>query len=281
MPPPRRPAAPALLRRAGAIGPAGAAAAVRRVAAVRKGAGAALQLFVAHPGGTSHAVELPPDATVAMLAAAAGTGHAVLVYDGAELNDPSALLSDVGICAEATVHLRPTVPLSVPLLLPQQSVTERGGGRGIELVAGYGEPSYLFAFRPALRPGSLSSLRINVHTVGTWDSHYYGVCVDSPEEWKAGFGLSPGYVGIERRGTWVMSGAGGVYDQGQSRDGNAGEPSPNQIEMIADRRADTLTFRSSAATGPRSDVVCQLPADGELYWLVRFYGEGRAVVEPA
>eukprot|EP01062_Namystynia_karyoxenos_P038310 TRINITY_DN27797_c0_g1_i1.p1 TRINITY_DN27797_c0_g1~~TRINITY_DN27797_c0_g1_i1.p1 ORF type:complete len:296 (+),score=78.92 TRINITY_DN27797_c0_g1_i1:77-964(+) len=93
-------AAELLLRRCGALaGP---------IPTVRKGGGVALQVFVRTVGGELIAAEVEPDGTVADVLKSAGFASEQQLYtvqwEGRDLQ-PEEPLSDIGVCAEATLQL--------------------------------------------------------------------------------------------------------------------------------------------------------------------------------
>eukprot|EP00756_Hemistasia_phaeocysticola_P030792 Hpha_TRINITY_DN16311_c0_g1::TRINITY_DN16311_c0_g1_i1::g.62239::m.62239 len=65
---------------------------------------AGLLIFLKHLG-VNKAVELPPDATVGDLAAAAGCSAVRLSFQGAKLSDASQLLADAGVCQQSEVNI--------------------------------------------------------------------------------------------------------------------------------------------------------------------------------
>lgn len=93
--------------KAAVLRPGGAAPAVRAAARPpRKGAGGELQIFIRETGQAPRAVEIRSDATVADLHAAVGVmAHRKLRYGGDILSDPSASLSDLGLCGEAVIDI--------------------------------------------------------------------------------------------------------------------------------------------------------------------------------
>eukprot|EP01062_Namystynia_karyoxenos_P009977 TRINITY_DN13531_c0_g1_i1.p1 TRINITY_DN13531_c0_g1~~TRINITY_DN13531_c0_g1_i1.p1 ORF type:complete len:240 (+),score=31.18 TRINITY_DN13531_c0_g1_i1:76-795(+) len=75
-----------------------------------------LQLFIVGLDGETRAVEVPPEASVANVREAAGLGPLeALSFGEIPLHDRDALLSDLGICPEATLHVCANTYKAVPV----------------------------------------------------------------------------------------------------------------------------------------------------------------------
>ena len=88
-------------------------------------AGFGMQVYVMNVEGAMQVVDVPPDATVGILRSAIGVGaEMTMSISGQALDRDNDFLADIGITAEAVVHLHPSAAPQIPVRIGREDENE-------------------------------------------------------------------------------------------------------------------------------------------------------------